>query len=70
MCATFFGVALFRRGDRVAHHAYPATGGTITEVVNDPPAGAVYQVRWDDGWTRQVEEGVLVRYDQPRMPGD
>jgi hypothetical protein len=54
-------VALFRVGDRVASIERPDEAGTITAIIADDPAGAVYHVNWDESATSAIDEAVLVR---------
>jgi hypothetical protein len=61
-------VALFRVGDRVASIERPDEAGTITAIVADDPAGAVYDVNWDDKPASTIDEAVLVRAHWRRDP--
>jgi len=40
--------ARFTVGDRVAYYEWPTDCGTVTEVVEDGPAGPEYGVNWDN----------------------
>jgi hypothetical protein len=59
-------VALFRVGDRVARIERPNDPGTITAIVADDPAGAVYCVDWDRDAAGDISEAVLVRASPQR----
>jgi hypothetical protein len=54
-------LALFRVGDRVISIERPDEAGTITAIVADDPAGAVYHVNWDHYPASAIDEAVLVR---------
>jgi len=55
-------MALFRVGDHVALADRPNERLTITDIVDDDPAGATYLVAKDAGETATFAEGVLIRY--------
>jgi hypothetical protein len=61
-------VALFRVGDRVASFERPDEAGTITGIVADDPAGAVYYVDWDHRSASAIDEAILVRAHSRRYP--
>lgn len=60
-------MALFKLGDRVAHHQDPDEGGTIVSIVEDIPVGALYEIDWDQPAGEFVEEAVLVRLRTQRQ---
>ena len=51
----------FKVGDRVAYYEWPTDCGTVTEVLENGPAGAEYAVDWDHHRpTEPLVEAVLV----------